>query len=154
MTKVKRDRVTEYLAAKGFLPNGTPEEIAEAKREYRRTYERMYKRRYRTVHREVRFTLSEAEWRTLRHAAATLGVDIGSYAKDATRSAMTGTTPVATSQVTREVLQQVILARSNIRTLCEAKPATFFGQRVTFQRLEEEVATMERLLREALRHHV
>lgn len=151
MSKRDQNSLFAYLQARGVLENGTPEEIAAAKRDYRRDYERRYKRRYRLRHSEVRFTLNQEEQRSLLSASATAGTDKGTFAKEATLTRLHGKSHGNDTRVSREVLQKVALIHSEVRHLCRQRPTGFLERRIVFDRLAERLGALEEALRESLR---
>jgi hypothetical protein len=154
MSKSNQNSLFAYLKARGVLENGTPEEIAAAKRDYRRDYERLYKRRYRVRHSEVRFTFNREEQRLLLAAAAVVGIDNGTFAKEATLARLHSTSPGSDTRVSREVLQKVALIHSEVRHLCRQRPSGFLERRIVFDRLVEQVGALEEALRESLRKNL
>lgn len=154
MSKRNQNSLFAYLQARGVLENGTPEQIATAKRDYRRDYERLYKRRYRLRHSEVRFTFNQEEQRLLLSASATAGIDSGTFAKEATLTRLHGKGQGSAARVSREVLQKVALIHSEVRHLCRQRPTGFLERRIVFDRLAEQIGALEEALRESLRKNL
>ena len=151
MPKPRTNNLLDYLEAKGVLANGTMDELAAAKREYRKVYQREYKQRYRTRHIEVRFTLASSVMRSIDTAVKTVGIDRGTYAKEATLARWQGRSYGTDLRIRREVLQKVALIHSEVRHLCRQRPTGFLERRIAFDRLNERIGALEEALREVLR---
>jgi hypothetical protein len=148
MPKRAENRLLAYLEAKGVLTNGTPDDIAAAKREYRKLYQQEYKRSYLTGHSEVRFTLASSITQSIDAAAHQIGIDRSTYAKEATLARLSGKPHGA--RVSKELLQKVALIHSEVRHLCRQRPAGLLDRHIVFGRLEKRVADLEEAFRESL----
>ena len=146
---MRRNKLLEYLDARGLL-DGSPEEIAAAKREYRRSYDRAYKRRYRRSHTEVRFTTDARTIKLLEDVARPLGITPSTFAKEAAIARALGKRYASELRLGREVLQTVTLIHSEVRRLCRKQPSGFLGRRITYERLAGRIRAMEEALREVL----
>src|SRR5690348_9550621 len=104
MTKRRANKFLVYLDAHGLLARGTKEQIAQARREYRKLYQRTYRRRYRETHVEVRFTVSMPTKRALEAQSVENGMDVGTYAREATIARLKGPDIPRLRQLNREAL--------------------------------------------------
>lgn len=148
MSKRSNDLMA-FLAAEGVLENGTPAEIAAAKRAYRKLYLRDYQRRYRKSHVEVRYSVQEELAGSLRKAAGHLGLDLGTYSKETVIARLNGGYIPAENRPSRELLQAVSLIHSQIRHLCRQKPKGFLERRIQYERLRQRVQALEEVLRKS-----
>ncbi len=106
-----------FLDQQGLIPNGSAQEIANAKKEYKRAYQRKYRRKQRKERPEVTVILTKAEWKLLTDTATGHFFTLSSYLREAALAYTNQTYIVPNQLQIAEIQQRIRLLQSDIQLM-------------------------------------
>ncbi len=115
MKKVRSKALWKFLFEKGVIPNGTEEEITEAKKEYRRLYKKAWKRS-RKKQKEIRPSFTIKEYQAIQQVAEKAGLKPTTLARQLLLSHSEGNAFIPNRDILLQVLQNISIVAIHLVT--------------------------------------